>query len=187
MSTILFLHGLESNVDDDLVPTGSKARHLAARYGATLVPLDTRRARACLRSGPSTYPFAGYEEAFAIPLARARAALRPETQLIIGSSFGGAVLLRLLHEAPTWTGASIFLAGAGVKLTPHERLPHGPRCHLIHGTSDDLVPLAHSQQLADSSPDATLEVLDDGHRLSRVLDGSLDAAIARLTGLRPLA
>lgn len=180
MARILFLHGLESRVDDDLVPEGGKARHLSARYNAGLVPLDTRRAQAHLRAGPSRYPFPGYEDAFAVPLARARAAITDETQLIVGSSFGGAVLLRLLHEEPRWTGPCIFLAGAGLKLTPHRSLPPGVRCHLIHGSADDIVPLADSQTLADSSTTASLEVLDDGHRLVSVLDGPLDAAISRL-------
>jgi fermentation-respiration switch protein FrsA (DUF1100 family) len=92
------------------------------------------------------------------------------------------VLLRLLHEAPGWSGAALFLAGAGVKLTPHRTLPRNQRVLLIHGSGDDIVPLGDSCLLADSSPQAVLRVVDDGHRLSSILSGSLDAAIEELLG-----
>jgi pimeloyl-ACP methyl ester carboxylesterase len=185
MARIVFLHGLESNVDADLVPTGSKARHLRGRYGAETVALDTgvaRELKAQLGDAHFHHPFEGYDEAFALPMQRAREALREDTELVIGSSFGGAVLLRLLHETPGWQGPSIFLAGAGVKLTPHRSLPDGIPVELIHGQRDTVVPLADSDLLASTSDVARLTVIDDEHRLSTVVDGVLDAAIERLVG-----
>ena len=183
MARIVFLHGLESKVDADLVPTGSKARHLRGRYGAEKVALDTRVAQEIKRSLGAdgfTDPFEGYDEAFAVPMQRAREALREDTELVIGSSFGGAVLLRLLHETPGWRGPSIFLAGAGVKLTPHRSLPDGIPVELIHGQHDTDVLLADSEFLAATSDSARLTVIDDVHRLKTVVDGVLDAAIERL-------
>ena len=142
MARLVFLHGLESRVDDRFIPTGGKARHLAAHYDVTLAPLDTRVAQACARRlGPAGFrhPFPEEDACFATPMQRARDSLAADTQLVIGSSFGGAVLLRLIHEG-SWSGRSLFLAGAGVKLTPHRTLPAGVPCHLVHGRSDAVVP-----------------------------------------------
>ena len=121
MARVVFLHGLESSVDADGVPTGSKARHLRSRYDAETVALDTTVARGLkeqLGDSAFVYPFDGYEEAFAVPLARARAALREDTELLVGSSFGGAVLLRLLHETPGWRGPRSSWRGRGSSSRP---------------------------------------------------------------------
>lgn len=181
---IVFLHGLESAVDADLVPCGGKATFLRERYGAALVPLDTRAAvQAASRAGPGwSWPFPEYEEAFHLPLARARAAIGPDTRLVIGSSFGGAVLLRLLCEGG-WSGPSLMLAGAGPKLTPHRALPDGAPALLVHGVHDDVVSIDDSRALTAASPTAALWEVDDGHRLGSILaDGTLARAIRHLVG-----
>ena len=182
MAQIVFLHGLESRVDTHFIPNGGKARHLAQNYDVTLAPLDTRVAQACARRlGASGFrhPFAEEEACFATPMQRARDSLSADTQLVIGSSFGGAVLLKLLHEG-SWSGPSLFLAGAGVKLTPHDTLPPGVPCHLVHGLQDTVVPWSDSQQLAHSSDTATLSLVEDGHRLAEWAPLGLDACIHRL-------
>lgn len=178
MAEIVFLHGLESHTDPDGVPMGRKASWLRANYDTTTPALDTRRAvasaHATLGAGRLwVYPFDDYEAAFETPLARARAAIGPDTKLVIGSSFGGAVLLRLLHEAPRWRGAAIFLAGAGPKLTPHRALPPDQRCLLIHGASDDVVPPGDSLALAGTSPLAAHWPIEDDHRLGTILESGL--------------
>jgi predicted alpha/beta hydrolase len=51
----------------------------------------------------------------AVPLAEARAAyLAAEPDVVVGSSFGGALLLMLAHD-PVWRAetAAVFLAQAG--------------------------------------------------------------------------
>ena len=184
LGSVVFLHGLESAVDADLVPCGGKATFLREHHGAALVPLDTRAAvEAAGRAGAGwSWPFPEYEAAFRVPLARARAAIGPDTRLVIGSSFGGAVLLRLLVEGG-WAGPSLLLAGAGPKLTPHRALPAGVPALLVHGVHDDVVPIDDSRALAVSSATATLWEVDDGHRLGTILhDGTLARAIAHLIG-----
>lgn len=186
MSEVVFLHGLESSTDASGVPIGGKARFLAEAFDAELVALDTSAARDALARaaarGPVRYPYDGYEDAFRVPMARARAALREDARVVVGSSFGGAVLLRLLHETPGWRGPCLLLAGAGVKLTPYDALPPGTRAILVHGRQDDVVPFEDSVRLAASSEAAELVALDDGHRLSSILhDGALGAWIRRLS------
>lgn len=179
---VLFLHGLESG------PTGSKAMALAAHFGALAVDLDTSAARASAAEAaaagqPWGHPWPSLEAAFATPMARARAAIGPETRLIVGSSFGGAVLERLL-AAGDWRGPSLLLASAGCKLNGPRRLPAGVPVILIHGRQDASVPVEDSRWLAaGAGPDVRLWERDDDHRLSGAMaEGQIVAAAAALLG-----
>ena len=118
---IIYLHGLESG------PNGSKGTWLRTIYGAHAVDLDTSNAKASKDKAeehgvPWDHTWPEIEEDFRVPLERARAAIRPETRLIVGSSFGGAVLTRLLNEG-SWNGPSLLIASAGLKLTWSDVLP----------------------------------------------------------------
>ncbi len=157
MKKILFLHGLESG------PGGKKSRWLAERYGGCTPQLTTGD--------------------FLLALQQAReaiAALQPE--LVIGSSYGGALLLVLMQEG-TWRGPALFLAQAGVKFGFPAELPAGSRAILIHSADDEVVPIAGSEALAaGGGPGVELiRVEGKGHRLEAcVTDGTLEGAIARL-------
>src|SRR5512142_3281605 len=112
MSRIVFLHGLESS------PSGYKAVWLARRYGAHVPALTTSD--------------------WATARAEAEAAVREhDPELIIGSSYGGALALALLQAGVTRARA-ILIAQAGVKLGLPARLPEGARAILLHGTKDDV-------------------------------------------------
>lgn len=183
--SITFLHGLESTVDADLLPIGRKVQWLRPRYPGLIAPgLDTRAAVAlkdhCVATGAGWFDDpARLAAAFEAPLANGAAGITADTALVIGSSFGGAVLLSLIH-AGLWRGPSIFLAGAGVKLTTHRTLPAGVPAIFIHGRRDDVVPLEDSRLLARSAGMSLWEVEDD-HRLAGILDdGTLGAAISLL-------
>ena len=89
-----------------------------------------------------------------------------QPDLIVASSFGGAVLLRVILERG-WTGPSIFLAQAGVKFTVIRTLPRESRAIFIHGTFDDIVPIEGSRLLASTSNNAEFVEVADGHRLHR--------------------
>lgn len=185
---VVFLHGLESAVDAALVPNGRKARRLSAQLGDSvgLVPLDTSAAQRVLSAvlGPVRYPYPDYEAAFSTPVARARAAIGPETRLVIGSSFGGAVALRLLHEPPRYTGAVLLLAGAGPKLTPYTTLPPDVPALLVHATGDPVVPVEDSRTLAASSAKAELIEVEDDHALSASVEaGQLERWVERALAL----
>lgn len=184
MSRIVFLHGLESTVDDELRPIGRKAQFLRRHYDAAMPGLDTRDAVAlrdrCVaqRVGWLADPAAA-AAAIATPMRNARAAITDETEIIVASSFGGAVLMALLHEASAWRGGCVFLAGAGLKLTPYTTLPDRCPTILIHGRHDDVVDPADSQKLARTGAGLSQYwEVDDGHRLPTVMaDGTLHAAI----------
>jgi pimeloyl-ACP methyl ester carboxylesterase len=160
MPRILFLHGLESS------PGGIKAVWLARRYDARVPALQTSD--------------------WATARAQAEAAVREhEPDLIIGSSFGGALLLSLLQGGVTRARA-IFIAQAGMKLGLPARLPPGTRAILLHGTADGVVPIDGSRDLArDAGPGVQLWEIEGGdHPLNACLeDGTLDRAIAAALAL----
>jgi pimeloyl-ACP methyl ester carboxylesterase len=183
VSRFVFFHGLESTVNEDLIPIGRKAQFLSTYYDIALPGLDTRDAIAhkdhCLRMRRGWLSDEGAAAAaFATPMRSARAAVTADTRIIVASSFGGAVLLKLLVE-DGWRGGCVFLAGAGIKLTPHRVLPAGCPTVLIHGRSDDVVDPADSQRLARSASGlCQYWEVDDGHRLPSIMaDGTLHAAI----------
>jgi len=101
--------------------------------------------------------------------------------LIIGSSFGGGVLLQLIRDG-LWSGPSLFLAQAGVMYGVTTSLPSGLPAILIHGKQDDIVSFQDSVTLANRHNRAELILVNDGHRLSSILEetGLLKWAIERL-------
>ena len=106
---VIFLHGLESG------PLGNKGRWLTDHLSAFAVDLDTSEARALHRNSQAhgldySVNKVALDEAFKTPLANARRALKEHpASVIVGSSFGGAVLLKLIHEG-SWSGPSVFIA-----------------------------------------------------------------------------
>lgn len=157
MPRVLFLHGLESS------PKGLKARWLAQHYDSHTPALTT-----------GDWPTA---------LAQAREAIGQfAPDLVIGSSYGGALLLALLNEG-AWKGPVVMIAQAGVRLGIASSLPEGTRAVLLHGTSDTVVPIDGSRMLAQTGgPGVELWEIEEGdHRLERCLeDGTLARAVDRV-------
>ena len=181
MGGILFLHGLESS------PQGTKARWLRDKFGAVAVDLDTSAAialrdQAVCTGLPWDHRTPALQEAFETPMQRTLEAIATyQPCMIIGSSFGGAVLLKLLCEGH-WSGLSLFIASAGLKLTPHRQLPKGQRMLFLHGTQDKVVPIVDSQTIAlTGGPGVQLWEIIDDHRMSSILvSGTLMDGIAWL-------
>jgi hypothetical protein len=154
---VLFIHGQESG------PQGTKARLLAAHFEARTPQMDTQRFEDCVRQ-----------------IAREIEAFQPD--VVVGSSFGGAVAVALLQRG-LWSGPTLLLAQAAAELGVPLRLPEDVPVWIVHGTRDDVVPIASSLMLARSgSPERVrlVEVHDD-HRLSAtVASGRLVALVREL-------
>src|SRR4051812_8846655 len=108
---VLFLHGLESN------PQGSKARYLAQRFETLTPAMDTTNLPACVALQ-----------------AAAVASFQPD--VVVGSSFGGALAVMLLARGD-WAGPTLLLAQAALHLDATLRLPEGVPVLLVHGTRDE--------------------------------------------------
>ncbi|MBX3468641.1 MAG: hypothetical protein KF878_17340 [Planctomycetes bacterium] len=152
---VLFMHGLESS------PQGDKARYLAARFDAHTEAMDTGDFLACLEQQ-----------------ARAIEAFRPD--VVVGSSFGGALAVVLLARG-AWAGPTLLLAQASARFDPNLRLPEGVRVLLVHGTRDDVIDIEGSRRLARTGTPGLVRLVevDDGHRLGTLLEGERLADLVR--------
>ena len=72
---------------------------------------------------------------------------RPD--VLVGSSFGGAVAVELLRRG-SWRGPTLLLAQAAVKRDPRARLPEGVPVWLVHGLRDDNVHFQNAAWLIDA-------------------------------------
>ena len=164
MPGILYFHGRMSG------PSGTKSRWLAERYGAVTPQLDTATT---------------VENA--LPVARAALA-EHQPDLVVGSSFGGAVTVALAREGRVKV-PMVLIAQAALKLGGGSALPEGSRAVVIHGEKDTVVPHADSVALAATGgPDVRLVTVVGGdHQLHGILEsGELAAALASF-GFHPRA
>jgi dienelactone hydrolase len=154
---VQFAHGLEGS------PRGAKARLLAKEFDAVTPEMDTSDFEACV----------GVQEA-------TLQSFRPD--VLIGSSFGGSVVVRLL-ERGAWTGPTLLLAQAALRRRPEVKLPDGVPVWLVHARQDDIVPVEDSRKLAGTSADPRVKLIevDDDHALhASVADGRLLAWVREL-------
>ena len=83
--------------------------------------------------------------------------------VIVASSFGGAVFMRVLLEG-AWTGPTVFLSMAGAKFGVGDRISTTVPAIFIHGLDDTVVEIKDVQALAEASASSFIAV-KDGHRL----------------------
>lgn len=171
---VLFLHGLESG------PLGTKVLTMRAEgLDVTAPQLDAAPTAALLREGSTDRD--AYLRALDTPTQQgldALAACRPE--VVVASSFGAAVLARMLGDARYGSVPAVMLAGAAVKLAGATALPEGLRVVLVHGRDDVVVPIDDARMLAASSPTAMLVEVHDDHRLSATTKSGLLSSLVRL-------
>lgn len=138
---VQFVHGLEGS------PQGAKARLLAEHFDACTPAMDTSDFEAC-----------------AALHARVLGEFRPD--VLVGSSFGGAVAVALLQREQ-WVGPTLLLAQAAVRRGLAPRLPEGVPVWLVHGSGDTLVDPEDSRVLARTGSPALVRLLEveDDHAL----------------------
>ncbi len=136
-----FVHGFEGS------PQGAKARLFAEHFTALTPAMGT----------------SDFENCVAVH-ADHLASFGPD--VLVGSSFGGAVALELLHRG-VWRGPTLLLAPAVARRGPAAHLPDGVRVWIVHGLRDALVPIDGSRALARTgSPELVrLIEVDDDHAL----------------------
>ena len=199
MTTVLFIHGLESG------PRGTKSRALeqagftviagqmpCGRKAIFLDPAVIALGIAALTVllGASSFGALGFlicvvsyavlqrfvrpllvRRMFRRSIAVQRALLLAnQIDVVVGSSFGGAVAIELLHTG-AWRGRTVLLCPAqrlvaGRAWRPGSTLPaDASRVVVVHGRKDETVPLGHSRALVKGTAARLIEV-DDEHRLS---------------------
>ncbi len=153
---VQFAHGLESS------PQGNKARLFAEHFTANTPAMNTRDVGSCVAVHAATL------ESF-----------RPN--VLVGSSFGGAVVVELLRRG-LYRGATLLLAQAALHYRPDAVLPEGVPVLLVHARQDDIVAFEHSERLAQTGSRGLVQLLarDDDHPLTKLCEsGELITLVER--------
>lgn len=139
---VQFIHGLEGS------PGGNKSRLLATAFDALTPAMDTSDFEGCVDL-------------------QHREAKRFAPQVLVGSSFGGAVALALLQRG-FWSGPTLLLAQAGLRFGLPSHLPRGVPVWIVHGLRDEIIDPADSRRLAAAGDPRHVRLLeiDDDHSLS---------------------
>lgn len=147
---VQFVHGLEGS------PQGSKARVLAEHFDARTPAMNTKDFDGCVAT-------------------QAEVLAEFEPEVLIGSSFGGAVAVALLQRG-LWRGPTLLLAQAALHYDASARLPDDVTVWLVHGQGDDIVDPDESRRLARTGTPQRVRLIEveDDHPLHRsVADGLL--------------
>jgi pimeloyl-ACP methyl ester carboxylesterase len=138
---VQFVHGLESS------PSGDKARYFSRHFDAVTLPMDT----------------SVFEASVGVQAARI-AERSPD--VLVGSSFGGAVALALLVRG-IFRGPTLLLAPAHRYYGVEEGVPLGVPVLIVHGTRDSVVSIEGSRALARTGTLGLVRLVevDDEHRL----------------------
>jgi len=154
---VQFVHGLESG------PGSAKALYLDRRFDTVARAMDT----------------SDFEASVGVQAEEIGA---QEPDVLVGSSFGGAVALALLQRG-LYTGPTLLLCPAYRNFGVEGRIPEGLRVLVVHGTRDTVVPIEDSRALArtGSSGSVALVEVDDEHRLASLLDSEELALLVRRT------
>lgn len=157
---VQLIHGLEGS------PTGAKASYLRRHFELLAPGMDT-----------------GDFEGAVTTQAAALHEHRPD--VLVGSSFGGAVALALLQRG-LWRGPTLLLAPAVGHFGVEPRIPEGVRVTLVHGTRDEICPVEWSRALARTGSPSLVRLVevDDEHRLGSLLGGDALADFVRALGAR---
>ena len=107
---VQFIHGLEGS------PSGTKARTLAAHFESVTPAMDTSDFEACV----------------ALHAEKVR---RFEPDVLVASSFGGAVAVALLQREH-WRGPTLLLAQAALRQGLRAKLPAGVPIWLVHARAE---------------------------------------------------
>lgn len=203
--TVLYVHGLESGPDGNkprslrasgfevvsrLMPCGRRqiARDpvvIATALGsiATGAALTARFGLRGLALSAATY--AASKDRVKQALTRRMVERSVQVQLrtlaehkidvVMGSSFGGAIALELLRRG-AWKGPTVLLCPAHERVCEREGRPwvaldslsdaQRAQCLIVHAREDEVVPYEHSVRLA-AQLGVELETVSDDHRLSQ--------------------
>ncbi len=156
---VQFVHGLESS------PQGVKARLLARHFTALTPEMDAR----------------DFEASVAVQ-SEALRVFAP--QVLVGSSYGGAIAVALLQRG-LWRGPTLLLAQAALRRGQPAELPAGVVVWLVHGQRDTVIDVADSRALARSGDPKRVHLIevDDEHALhATVEDGRLVGWVEALGG-----
>jgi hypothetical protein len=178
MKKVLFLDGF-----DNTSSTGLKAFYLNQKYNTHTPLLQTSDIDILKQKyGDSWYHVDPDEmwSAMDIPTAQVEDAIdKFQPDVVVSSSFGAALLTRLISEG-SWTGPSVFLAAAGARPSGYNPSKEGTQNSpsvWIHGKQDTCVPYTQSVK-SSKKCGGILVLVNDDHKLHSIVEtGLIDWAI----------
>ncbi len=159
---VQFIHGLEGS------PQGAKAQLFAQHFTTSTPAMNTKDFESCVvvqETGISSF----------------------HPDVLIGSSFGGAVAVELLHRG-AWKGPTLLLAQAAFRTGTRTSLPSGCVVWIVHGTNDEVVDIDDSRRLAQTGSSQLVRLIevDDDHSLhDMVADGRLVDLVRAIAKAHP--
>ena len=162
---IFYIHGYEGSSD------GTKGSWLKKHFSCFGVDMpDAKSSHPLGKKAPLPEVIQGIKEAVT-PSAQF---IRPyieqiKPKMIVASSFGTAVWLKILHDAPHLAVPSVLLAPACSYLGVGEGFPHSMRTIIIHGTKDGIITMDVAQKVHTASGDKSLFwPVEDEHSLPKL-------------------
>lgn len=173
MTRVLFLHGLDTTGVDQ------KVMYLSTRY-VTRAPNLMTGTLSSLKLKYGEWKHIDSDELIAAiqkPMDdTVKAIAEFEPDVIVGASFGAALLAHLVEEG-CWSGPCVFLSSTATLLLGYESLSQTVPSVWIHGRQDGIVPAEHSIRMSGKSG-GELVLVNDKHRLASLTEtGLLDWAI----------
>ena len=152
---VQFIHGLEGS------PQGAKAQLFAQHFTAITPAMNTNDLEGCVALQAATL-----------------GSFKPD--VLVGSSFGGAVAVVLLQRG-LWRGPTLLLAQAAKHYGLALELPARIHVWLVHGTRDDVVDISESRALARSGTPELVRLIevDDDHPLQGMVESGRLVTIVR--------
>jgi hypothetical protein len=108
-------------------------------------------------------------------VAQTRALEAFDPQVVVGSSYGGAILVAMIQRG-IWRGPTLLLAQAALRRGLPAELPDGQDIWIVHGSRDDIIDAEDSRVLARGGTPGRVRLfeIDDVHALhTTVEDGRL--------------
>ena len=158
---VLFIHGLEGS------PEGRKARLLRDAYSAICLPMG---------SPPKELP-ALREHFEACVAIQATEIKRRTPDVLVGSSFGGAIAAALLSTG-VYAGPALLLCPAVQFFVPDAAFS-GEQVLIAHGRDDALIPPSESEALAKRTG-ARFVATEDGHSMKTFAEHELVRVVREL-------
>ena len=167
MSTydIFYIHGYEGSSN------GTKGTWLKENFSCFGIDMPEAKSSHPLgKQAPLPEVMQGIKEAVA-PSAKF---IKPyieqiQPKIVVASSFGTAVWLKIIQEDPEIAVPSVLLAPACALLDVGEGYPHDVRTIIIHGTEDGIITLKKAKEVHQASgPRSLFWAIEDEHSLPKL-------------------
>ena len=162
---IFYIHGYEGSSN------GTKGRWLKKNFSCFGIDMpDAKSCHPLGKEAPLPEVMQGIKEAVAPSAAFIKPYIEQiQPKIVVASSFGTAVWLKIIQEDPELAVPSILLAPACALLDVGEGYPHDVRTIIIHGTGDNIVTLEKAEAVHKASgPHSLFWTVEDLHSLPRL-------------------